>query len=70
LAGRIAATCTATPVPRLRPWSAMRDYAELITAALDVTVPNGMLIAASSTHKMSPAEFEVARRPAACRRRR
>ena len=43
-----------------KPWSAMRDYSELITAALDVTVPNGMLIAASSTHKMSPAEFEVA----------
>ena len=38
----------------------MRDYSELITAALDVTVPNGMLIAASSTHKMSPAEFEAA----------
>jgi 23S rRNA (cytosine1962-C5)-methyltransferase len=41
-------------------WSAMRDYSELITAALDVTAPGGMLVAASSTHKMSLAEFELA----------
>ncbi|MEO6771984.1 MAG: class I SAM-dependent rRNA methyltransferase [Kofleriaceae bacterium] len=39
-------------------WSAMRDYAELITAALDVTAPGGLIAAASSTHKMSAQEFE------------
>ena len=43
-----------------KPWSAMRDYAELITAALDVTEPGGLLVAASSTHKMSAEEFERA----------
>jgi 23S rRNA (cytosine1962-C5)-methyltransferase len=43
-----------------KPWSAMRDYSELITAALDVTTPGGLLVAASSTHKMSPDEFERA----------
>jgi 23S rRNA (cytosine1962-C5)-methyltransferase len=41
-----------------KPWSAMRDYAELITAALDVTAPGGLIAAASSTHKMSSQEFE------------
>lgn len=43
-----------------KPWSAMRDYAELIAAALDVTAPGGLLAAASSTHKMSVDEFERA----------
>jgi 23S rRNA (cytosine1962-C5)-methyltransferase len=43
-----------------KPWSAMRDYAELIAAALDVTAPGGLLAAASSTHKMSAIEFEQA----------
>jgi len=43
-----------------KPWSAMRDYAELITAALDVTAPGGLIAAASSTHKMSAQEFEQA----------
>jgi 23S rRNA (cytosine1962-C5)-methyltransferase len=43
-----------------KPWSAMRDYSELITAALDVTAPDGLLVAASSTHKMSTEEFERA----------
>ena len=43
-----------------KPWSAMRDYSELITAALDVTAPGGMLVAASSTHKMTLDEFERA----------
>jgi 23S rRNA (cytosine1962-C5)-methyltransferase len=43
-----------------KPWSAMRDYAELIAAALDVTAPGGLLAAASSTHKMSNDEFERA----------
>jgi 23S rRNA (cytosine1962-C5)-methyltransferase len=43
-----------------KPWSAIRDYSELVTAALDVTAPGGLLVAASSTHKMSPDEFERA----------
>ena len=43
-----------------KPWSAMRDYAELITAALDVIAPGGLLVAASSTHKMTADEFERA----------
>ena len=43
-----------------KPWSAMRDYTELITAALDVLAPGGLLVAASSTHKMTPDEFERA----------
>jgi 23S rRNA (cytosine1962-C5)-methyltransferase len=43
-----------------KPWSAMRDYSELITAALDVLVPGGLLVAASSTHKMTSDEFERA----------
>jgi 23S rRNA (cytosine1962-C5)-methyltransferase len=43
-----------------KPWSAMRDYSELITAALDVTAPGGLLVAASSTHKMTADEFERA----------
>ena len=41
-----------------KPWSAMRDYSELITAALDVLAPGGLLAAASSTHKMTSDEFE------------
>jgi 23S rRNA (cytosine1962-C5)-methyltransferase len=43
-----------------KPWSAMRDYSELITAALDVLAPGGLLVAASSTHKMTLEEFERA----------
>jgi len=43
-----------------KPWSAVRDYAELICACLDVLVPGGLLIAASSTHKMSSSDFELA----------
>ncbi|HEY5935445.1 MAG TPA: class I SAM-dependent rRNA methyltransferase [Kofleriaceae bacterium] len=43
-----------------KPWSAMRDYAELIAASLGVLAPGGMLIAASSTHKMSAPDFELA----------
>jgi 23S rRNA (cytosine1962-C5)-methyltransferase len=43
-----------------KPWSAIRDYSELVTAALDVTVPGGLLVAASSTHKMPLSEFELA----------
>jgi 23S rRNA (cytosine1962-C5)-methyltransferase len=43
-----------------KPWSAINDYAELIGASLEVLVPGGLLIAGSSTHKMSSAEFELA----------
>lgn len=43
-----------------KPWSAINDYAELIGASLEVLVPGGLLIAASSTHKMTPQEFELA----------
>jgi 23S rRNA (cytosine1962-C5)-methyltransferase len=43
-----------------KPWSAVRDYADLITASLEVLVPGGLLVAASSTHKMSAQEFELA----------
>jgi len=43
-----------------KPWSAMRDYAELIAASLEVLVPGGLLVAASSTHKLSLQEFEQA----------
>jgi 23S rRNA (cytosine1962-C5)-methyltransferase len=43
-----------------KPWSAVRDYSELIAASLDVLVPGGLLIAASSTHKMSLQDFELA----------
>ncbi len=43
-----------------KPWSAVRDYAELVTAALDVTAPGGLLATASSTHKMSAPEHEAA----------
>lgn len=43
-----------------KPWSALRDYAELIAASLEVLAPGGLLVAASSTYKMSTAEFEQA----------
>ena len=43
-----------------KPWSAVRDYSELVAASLEVLVPGGLLIAASSTHKMSAQEFELA----------
>lgn len=43
-----------------KPWSALRDYSELIAASLEVLVPGGLLVAASSTYKMSSSEFELA----------
>jgi len=43
-----------------RPWSAVRDYSELIGASLEVLVTGGLLVAGSSTHKMTPQEFELA----------
>ena len=41
-------------------WSAVRDFSELVAASLDVLAPGGLLIAASSTHKMTSLEFEQA----------
>lgn len=41
-------------------WSATRDYAELVADCLRVLEPGGLLAAASSTHKMSHAEFDAA----------
>jgi len=43
-----------------KPWSALRDYAELVTACLDVVEPGGLLCAVSSTHKIGPLEYEQA----------
>ena len=43
-----------------KPWSALRDYAELVAASLAVLAPGGLLAAASSTHKISAAEFDGA----------
>ncbi len=43
-----------------KPWSALRDYSELVSASLEVLVPGGLLIAACSTHKLSTADFELA----------
>jgi 23S rRNA (cytosine1962-C5)-methyltransferase len=42
-----------------RPWSAVKDYGELVAAALEVLEPGGLLAAASSTHKMSSSEFDL-----------
>ncbi|MBE7454883.1 MAG: class I SAM-dependent rRNA methyltransferase [Kofleriaceae bacterium] len=43
-----------------KPWSAVKDYAELVAAALGVLEPGGLLAAASSTHKVSADEFDAA----------
>ena len=43
-----------------KPWSALRDYSELVAACLRVLAPGGLLVAASSTHKIAPTEFELA----------
>jgi 23S rRNA (cytosine1962-C5)-methyltransferase len=43
-----------------KPWSALRDYSELVGACLRVLEPGGLLVAASSTHKIGPSEFEMA----------
>jgi 23S rRNA (cytosine1962-C5)-methyltransferase len=43
-----------------KPWSAIKDYGELVAAALDVLEPGGLLAAASSTHKVSADEFDAA----------
>lgn len=43
-----------------KPWSALKDYGELVAAALAVLAPGGLLAAASSTHKITPTEFDAA----------
>lgn len=43
-----------------KPWSATRDYSELVGACLEVLSPQGLLIAASSTHKLNSNEYEQA----------
>lgn len=43
-----------------KPWSSSKDYKELVAACLDVLEPNGLLIAACSTHKMSLNDFDNA----------
>ncbi len=42
-----------------RPWSAVKDFGELVDSALAVLAPGGLLAAASSTHKMSQADFDL-----------
>ena len=41
-------------------WSALKDYGQLTAACLDVLEPGGLLAAASSTRKVSAADFELA----------
>jgi 23S rRNA (cytosine1962-C5)-methyltransferase len=43
-----------------RAWSAQRDYKELVASCLRVLTPGGVLVAVSSTHKFSHADFELA----------
>ena len=43
-----------------KPWSALKDYSELVAAALTVLEPGGLVAAASSTHKVSADEFDAA----------
>ncbi|HUS63155.1 MAG TPA: class I SAM-dependent rRNA methyltransferase [Kofleriaceae bacterium] len=48
-------------------WSAVQDYGELVSASLDVLEPGGLLAAASSTHKVSLSEFDLAMADGAAR---
>jgi 23S rRNA (cytosine1962-C5)-methyltransferase len=43
-----------------KPWSAVKDYGELVEDSLRVLAPGGLLAAASSTHKMSSTDFDLA----------
>ncbi|HRC55810.1 MAG TPA: class I SAM-dependent rRNA methyltransferase [Kofleriaceae bacterium] len=43
-----------------KPWSATRDYSELVGACIEVLAPQGLLVAASSTHKLNALEYEQA----------
>ena len=42
-----------------KPWSAVKDFGELVDSALRVVAPGGLLAAASSTHKMTQADFDM-----------
>jgi len=50
-----------------KPWSAVKDYGELVAASLDVLEPGGLLAATSSTHKMSLLDYEQAMAEGAAR---
>lgn len=52
-----------------KPWSAVKDYGELVAAALSVLEPGGVLAAASSTHKLGLHDFELALADGAMRAR-
>lgn len=52
-----------------RPWSAVKNYDELVAAALSVLEPGGVLGAASATHKLSQDDFEMALGEGAARAR-
>ena len=41
-------------------WSALKDYRELVAASLGVLSPGGLLVAASSTRKVSQTDFDMA----------
>ncbi len=43
-----------------KPWTAVRDYSELCTACLNVLDPGGLLVAASSTHRLTWSDFDLA----------
>lgn len=43
-----------------KPWNAIRDYAELVSHCLRITERGGILVAASSTHKMISDDFDAA----------
>ncbi|MBT8491872.1 MAG: class I SAM-dependent rRNA methyltransferase [Deltaproteobacteria bacterium] len=43
-----------------KPWSAVKNYGELVAATLDVLEPEGVLAAVSSTHKLSATDWEQA----------
>lgn len=50
----------ASPSRGGKAWSAVKDYGELVAAALGVLERGGLLAAASSTHKLSHADFDAA----------
>lgn len=54
-----------------RPWSAVKNYGDLVAACLEVLEPGGLLAAVSSTHKLSPLDYEqqIARGAAAAKTR-
>lgn len=40
-------------------WSASKDYGELVSSCLSVMAPGGVLVAVSSTHKVTQADFDL-----------